>query len=435
MLQSNSLPFWPRFYQLSIVSVLANMMVPLAGLVDTAFLGHLADINQLGGVILGSILFDYLYRILKFLRSSTNALTAGAEDDTTASTVLLRSAMVALGIGLGIIILQYPLRVLGFSLLSGSAPIELAGIDYFNGRIWGAPAVLLNFVLIGWFLGREQAGAVLLLSAIGNGMNVLLDYWLIPQWGSGGAGLATALSQYCALIAGLVLAWRSITWADRSWHDLLDPTALRATLALKANILIRFCLLISVYAIFTNLSAHLGTAYLTVNGLLLQIALLSQFTIQGVGMTTQTLVGNFHKEGNSAQILPLMQVAIATTSTIALIIGGITVTFPHIVSALLTSHREIQGEMLAYDLWLIPLLLLTALAFMLEGYFIGLRAGDVLRNACIYSFCLAFLPLVALGTHYHSNHYLWGAVTAYMGGLTVLLGIQFWQTQGTEQMA
>ena len=49
-----------RFYRLASVSVIANMMVPLAGMVDTAFLGHLQNIGHLGGVILASILFDYI---------------------------------------------------------------------------------------------------------------------------------------------------------------------------------------------------------------------------------------------------------------------------------------------------------------------------------------------------------------------------------------
>ena len=76
----------------------SNMMVPLAGLCDTAFLGHLSDIHYLAGVILGSILFDYLYRILKFLRNSTNALTAqavGADDSTGVLVAVLRCGLVA----------------------------------------------------------------------------------------------------------------------------------------------------------------------------------------------------------------------------------------------------------------------------------------------------------------------------------------------------
>lgn len=151
--------FLPRFYRLSSVSVLSNMMVPLAGLVDTAFLGHLTDIRHLAGVILASILFDYLYRVLKFLRSSTNALTAQAvgRDDSNAIVLAgLRSGFIALAIGLVILLLQYPLQKVGFAILSGSQDVEASGVDYFYARIWGAPAVLLNFVLIGWFLGQEK---------------------------------------------------------------------------------------------------------------------------------------------------------------------------------------------------------------------------------------------------------------------------------------
>ena len=75
------------------------MMVPLAGLCDTAFVGHLEDIRYLAGVILGSILFDYLYRVLKFIRSGTNAITAqavGKDDQEGILLAILRSGLIAL---------------------------------------------------------------------------------------------------------------------------------------------------------------------------------------------------------------------------------------------------------------------------------------------------------------------------------------------------
>ena len=185
------------------------MMVPLSGIVDTAFLGHLADIRHLAGVILASILFDYLYRILKFFRNGTNAITAqavGENDEQGIVLALLRSSLIALGIALFILILQYPIQKFGFTILAGSPDVEVFGIDYFNARIWAAPAVLLNFVFIGWFLGREMNFLVLLISFVGNASNVVLDYLMIIKWGwaSTGAGLATALSHYLALLVALV---------------------------------------------------------------------------------------------------------------------------------------------------------------------------------------------------------------------------------------
>ncbi|MBD0268896.1 MAG: MATE family efflux transporter [Cyanobacteria bacterium Co-bin8] len=431
--------FLPRFLRLSAVSVLSNMMVPLAGLVDTAFLGHLADIRHLAGVILASILFDYLYRVLKFLRSSTNALTAQAAGQEDAKGVLLaglRSGLMALLIGLAILLLQYPLQKVGFAILSGTTEVEASGLDYFYGRIWGAPAVLLNFVLIGWFLGREMNWVVLIISVLGNGSNVLLDYLMIFQWGwaSTGAGLATAASQYLSLLAGLGAVCFTVRGSDvrAALKEVLDWQSLRETVALKGNLLVRFLVLISTYAIFTNLSSSLGTTTLAQNGLLLQIALLSQFTVQGVGMTTQTLTGSFKGKGETQLMMPLLRVAIAAALPIALGFALGAILFPDLVFGLLTNHTEINAQISDYVGWLLPLLVITAVAFMIEGYFIGMKQGKALRNAVLIAFGLGFGPLAVAAEYVQSNHLLWLSLVGYVTVLGTILAIQIPSTLDLE---
>ena len=403
--------FLPRFYKLATVSTFSNMMVPLAGLFDSAFLGHLADIHQLAGVILASILFDYLYRILKFLRNSTNAMAAAANGQDDHKSVLLavmRSGLVALGIAAIIVVLQYPIQKFGFALLTGTPAIEASGAEYFNARIWGAPAVLLNFVLIGWFLGREKKSIVLLISLVGNGSNIFLDYLMITQWGWGsmGAGLATAISQYLALLVGLIgmatsIQWR---WVMPALKQVLDWAALKSTLVLKGNILVRFLALISAYSIFTNFSATMGTRTLAENGLLLQIAMLSQFTVQGVGMTTQTLVGNYQAKGKTETLAPILMTAVVNSLLIALPLALLSIFFPKSVFGLLTNHTDVSQSIADYAIWLLPLLSLTAVAFMLEGYFIGLKDGTALRNGALIAFGVGFAPLASLGWYYHNKH-------------------------------
>lgn len=425
--------FLPRFFRLAAISVLSNMMVPLAGLVDTAFLGHLADIDYLAGVILGSILFDYLYRVLKFLRTSATALTAqaaGREDEVAIWAAGLRSAFVALLVGLGILALQYPLQKLGFALLTGSPGVEQSGADYFYARIWGAPAVLLNFVILGWLLGQERNGLVFLMSFVGNFANVGLDYLMINRWGwaSAGAGLATALSQYLALALGLICiaATANFTTVKTAIAELGDWGALRETIALKGNILIRFLALITAYSLFTNISSSFGTEVLAQNGVLLQIALLSQFTIQGVGMTNQTLTGNFKSKGDYSALSPVLITSVVTTLLMALGFALMAIAFPETLFGLLTSHAEINASLQTYSIWLIPLLEITALAFMLEGYFIGLKASEPLRDGVLVSFLGIYLPCVGLAVWRHSNHWLWFSLVAYMLALTVYLGWQFY---------
>lgn len=429
--------FLPRFFRLSSVSVLANIMVPLAGLVDTAFLGHLADIRHLAGVILASILFDYLYRVQKFLRSSTNALTAqatGLGDQKGVLLVVLRSGFIALAMSLGFLLLQYPLQKVGFAILSGSSAVEASGIDYFYARIWGAPAVLLNFVLIGWFAGRERNGVILLMAILGNGSNVLLDYLMITRWGweSAGAGLATAISQYLALLLGLIGMAATINRQDlrNAIAEFWDWGAIKEIVLLKSNILVRFLVMMSTYALFTNLSSTMGTTNLAQNGLLLQIVMLSQFTVQGVGLTIQTLTGNFKSKGETERFIPLLITAIATTTPIALFFSLSALWFPDTVFGLLTNHAEINASITEYTPWLVPILISSAISFMLEGYFIGLKEGKLLRNSVLMAFFVGFLPLAIAGWQLQNNHLLWLSFLSYMMSLGIGLGMQLPKSLG-----
>ena len=102
-----------RFWRLAAVNVLSNLMVPLASLVDTAFLGHLTEIRHLAGVAIASVLFNYIYWTFGFLRMGTTGVTAQARGRGEADLVvitLLRNAAIALGIGIIILVLQQPIR-------------------------------------------------------------------------------------------------------------------------------------------------------------------------------------------------------------------------------------------------------------------------------------------------------------------------------------
>jgi multidrug resistance protein, MATE family len=173
------------FFRLAVVNILSNLMVPLAGLMDVAFLGHLSEIRHLAGVTLATVLFNYIYWTFGFLRMGTTGITAqavGRDDQEAIALIGLRHGVLALGIGFIILLLQQPLSWLGFALLRASPEVKAAGQDFYNALIWGAPATLINFVLVGWFLGRGQSGKVLLLSAVNGAANVALDYLLMGKY-------------------------------------------------------------------------------------------------------------------------------------------------------------------------------------------------------------------------------------------------------------
>ena len=128
-------------------------------------------------------------------------------------------------------------------------------------------------------------------------------------------------------------------------------------------------------------------------------------------------------------MLPLLLVAIATSLVIALTFACSVIIFPQTIFNLLTNHSDINQEIVNYTIWLVPLLACTAVAFMLEGYFIGLKESAVLRNASSIALLLVFIPLIIVTLNTHSVDLLWFSLTSYMGTLIFVLAINIFFTQ------
>lgn len=413
--------FRDRFWRLSAVNILSNLMVPLAGLVDVAFLGHLSEIRHLAGVALATVLFNYLYWSFGFLRMGTTGMTAqaiGRQDSDEMLLVGLRNGALALAIGCVIVLLQRPLRDLGFALLSAAPDVKQSGQAYYDALIWGAPATLLNFVLIGWFLGREQGSKVLLLSAIGNLTNVVLNYWMIVRlgWESAGAGYASAIGQLCMALVGMGLVCREIRLSSvrAIAGRVLDPVALKATFLLNGDILVRTFALVSTFALFVNLSSTLGTLILATNTLLLQVVSFAAYFIDGIAFATESFAGFFQGQNQRQRLKALLRLAGSASLGLGLLFAIGFNLFPVALFRLLTNHAPVLAIIPQFVPWLFPVLGFGSIAYMLDGYFLGLTSGRVLRNAAILSTLVGFVPIAVIAWKLHSPHLLWLALSTFM---------------------
>lgn len=418
-----------RFWRLAVVNILSNLMVPLAGLVDLAFLGHLAEIRHLAGVAIATVLFNYIYWTFGFLRMATTGTTAqamGKGEEETAKIILLRNMTIALSIATIILILQQPLREFGFALLTASPEVLTSGKAYYNALIWGAPATLLNFVLFGWYLGKERVDKVLLLSIVDKGANIVLDYLFIVVWGwaSAGAGWATAISQYFNLLLGFWFVSREIplgTWKNFS-GKLGDRAALLTAFRLNGDILVRTLALVSTFALFTNLSGMMGTVVLAANTLLMQIVTLAAYFIDGIALATESIAGSLRGANNQKQLLSLIKLSGISSLALGLSVALLFCLFPESLFSLLTD-RTILIDRIAKDVWwLLPILGFGSIAFMLDGYFLGLSEGKILRQSTIISALLGFAPCAIAAWHLQTNSLLWLALSGFMAARAITLG-------------
>ena len=421
-----------RFFRLTVLNILANITVPIAGLVDTGMLGHLPDIRFFAGVALASILFDYVYWTFGFLRMSVTGTTAqeiGRGNRQESYLVLYRSLATALALAAGVLLLHVPLREVGLAILSGEPGVEAAGREYFNARIWGAPATLCSFVFLGWYLGREESRYALWMTLAANLSNIGLNYVFIIRLklAAFGAGLATMFAQYIMLAVALAIFFRLRGHVAWSWRRVLDRDRLKRLFRLNRDILLRTLCLVSAFAVFTNFSSILGTTLLAANTILLRLLVLAAYLIDGAAFASESLAGIFKGQGDRVALRRLFRLSLLSGEGFALIILVAFFLQPRLVYRLLTSHGDVIQTAATYGPWLIPTLVFGALAYMYDGLFLGLTEGRTLRNTMLFSTVVVFLPISYAGLHLGNNHLLWAGMAAFMLARAATLGLASWR--------
>ena len=166
--------------KLALPSILANITVPLVGMVDIAVAGHL-DVESatlIGGIAIGSMLFDLLYWNFGFLRIGTGGLAAqafGRGDRRECARILLRALALSLAISLLLIAIQWIYVKAAFLVVDCTPQVRELASRYFFIRIWAAPATLALMALKGWFIGMQDSVSAMVADITVNGMNVLLS--------------------------------------------------------------------------------------------------------------------------------------------------------------------------------------------------------------------------------------------------------------------
>jgi MATE family multidrug resistance protein len=168
----------------------------------------------------------------------------------------------------------------------------------------------------------------------------------------------------------------------------------------------------------------MGTMMLAENALLLQVVTLAVYFIDGLAFATESLVGIFQGKGTNKQLASVVRISGFTSLILGLTFGLVFVLFPEPLFGLLTNHSEVINSIVIYVPWLLPVLGFGSMAFILDGYFLGLAEGSTIRNAALIATLLGFAPMAIAAWQYQSSHMLWLAMSLFMAARVITLGTQ-----------
>ena len=409
-----------QILQIALPSIVSNITVPLLGMIDVAIVGHMGSPVYIGAVAVGSMIFNLVYWLFGFLRMGSSGLTAqalGQRDLTEVTRILVRSMTVAFGIALLLIVMQIPLKWLMFWLIGPTEDVASFASTYFNIVIWGAPASLALFSLMGWYIGMQNTRIPMFISIMQNVVNILASLTLVYGFDLKieGVALGTVIAQYAGLLMAVGLLVRGYGRLRR--YLVMKGTFVRKAMGrffhVNRDIFLRTLCLVTVNIFFTSAGARQGAVILSVNTVLIQLYLFFSYFMDGFAYAGEALCGKAYGAHNSIAFreilrrLWLWMVIVTTAYTLLYILGG------HWIVGLLTDESQVieTSNDYLFWAWLIPLA--GCVAFIWDGVFIGMTAT---RGMLISSFCsaLVFFAVYLLTEGALGNHGLWLAQIVYL---------------------
>lgn len=418
-------PLNKEILSLAIPSILANITVPLVGMADIAVAGHLGGgtgaAALIGGITIGTMLFDLLYWNFAFLRSGTGGLTAQAYGRLMAGSggvdqvhgIILRALKIALLSGVALIALQWVVLWLAFLLVDCTPQVRELASEYFKIRIWAAPATLSLFAFKGWFIGLQDTVRPMIADLIVNGLNIALSFGLgfglcgLPAMGFAGVAAGTLIAQWCGFTYAAFAARHALGQLVTQKRPFLgnqmtsgtaddtksaifglpaapaDQVQAPSFFRMNRDLVLRSLGMIAVYIGFTVISAGFGDTMLAVSAILMKLLLVFSYFTDGFAYAGEALTGRFIGAGDKLGVHAAVKGCfiwgwgLAGAFMLMYGLGGVP------AFHLLTSDVTVVEAGREFIPWLLLMPLIGVPAFIWDGVFTGATATSAMRDSTL----------------------------------------------------
>jgi len=400
--------------KLALPSILANITVPIVGMVDIAVAGHL-DANAatlIGGIAIGTMLFDLLYWNFGALRVSTGGLTAqafGRGDMKECSRIFTRSVGVALMCALVLLLIQWVFVKAAFLVVDCTPQVQELATRYFFVRIWAAPATLSLMSFKGWFIGMQDSVSPMVTDLVVNGMNILMSFVLalgipgvLDPMGFKGIAMGTVVAQWSGLAVAFILLlsrYRKSIFTGFTRQDAGESfrgAEIRHFFVMNTDLFIRSLCFIAIYIGFTTISARYGDLLLAVSSIMMKILMIFSYFTDGFAYAGEALTGKYIGAKDRPMVRQTVKWTFIWSMSIAVIFMGIYHFGGVPLVRMMTSDAAVVEQSKEFLPWLLLMPVVGCAAFTWDGIYVGATASKTIRNAMLWA-VVAFVAVWAAG--------------------------------------
>jgi len=407
--------------------ILANLSVPLTGIIDAFVLGQQPTPGSLASLVISTKIFEFSLFLFYFLSLATTTLVSksfGQDKPLTARLWGLRSLTFGLCLGLLIVPLLALISPAWIKFLGGTPETYPDALTYIHIGLIGVPAQLMTQALLGWLFGAMKNQDVMGLSLLINLSNISLTYVLVMHYDLGikGAAIGTVVGQWLGLCYGLYASKYLFKDIRQQFSNIFDFTGVKQLLSANRDLFLRSVCIMSFLQCITKMSASMGTFGIAAMGIIMTLVFASSYIQEAFVRVTEALIARVYDPQDTIHYT-------IVTSKIRLWVIGLIIFFIALFSIfadkfILAVTQDTSTQFLASSLvpYLLIYIALASWNYYYNAILIGLGAFTQLRDAYILS-TLVFL--ITMWFYFYSEpnfQRLW--ITTYIFELTRIINLK-----------
>ncbi|MDR3340946.1 MAG: MATE family efflux transporter [Candidatus Symbiothrix sp.] len=340
----------------------------LIQVIDTAFLGHVGEV-ELGASAIAGIYYIAVFTIAFGFSTGAQILIGRRNGEKNFNKI---GEIVCCGI---VFLWLVALCIFAFTRLFSepilvkmlhSKNVLIASLDYLNWRIWGLFFATVNVMFRAFFVGITRT-KVLTLNAIVMALtNIFFDYalifgqWGFPEMGIGGAALASVISEAVSTIFFLIYTFCAVDLKKYGFTGIVPNNfkVIRNMLNVSFSLMIQQFLSLTTWLYFFFVIERMGETTLAISNIIRSFYMIIGIPVFALSATASTLVSNTIGAGKQAEVIALIWKIVRITFTISMFFALLLFFFPQWILQIYTTDAALIKESIP-SLYVILLVLLV----------------------------------------------------------------------------